>query len=139
MVIADSVTADMEHCACILPGRDMRTGGTLIQYQKTDWEFLKRMASQLGLPLVPDTGYHYPRFYIGLPEGEKQELREILSCDICFDGCYYAVSGKRLVDRKDFICYDVATRTGLSLVDKVAYVRSVEEAVRDVAIFVVGG
>ena len=72
MGIASTVTADTEHSACILPGSDMRTGGTLIQYQETDWRFLKRMASQLGLPLVPDTSYYYPRFYLGLPEGEKR-------------------------------------------------------------------
>ena len=55
MGIASTVTADTEHSACILPGSDMRTGGTLIQYQETDWRFLKRMAPQLGLPLVPAT------------------------------------------------------------------------------------
>ena len=48
MGIASAVTADTEHSACILPGSDMRTGGTLIQYQETDWRFLKRMASSLG-------------------------------------------------------------------------------------------
>ena len=79
------------------------------------------MASQLGLPLVPDTNYYYPRFYLGLPEGEKRELGEIISCDLCFDGRYYAVSGKCLVDREDFICYDVVTRTSLSLGDKLTY------------------
>ena len=79
------------------------------------------MASQLGLPLVPDTSYYYPRFYLGLPEGEKRELGEIISCDLCFDGRYYAVSGKCLVDREDFICYDVVTRTSLSLGDRVTY------------------
>ncbi|MFR0899764.1 MAG: hypothetical protein ACLSG4_09965 [Anaerobutyricum sp.] len=121
MGIASAVTADTEHSACILPGSDMRTGGTLIQYQETDWNFLKRMASQLGLPLVPDISYYYPRFYLGLPEGEKKELGEILSCDMCFDGRYYAVSGKCLVDREDFICYDVVTRTSLSLGDRVTY------------------
>ena len=121
MGIANTVTADTEHSACILPGSDMRTGGTLIQYQETDWNFLKRMASQLGLPLVPDISYYYPRFYLGLPEGEKKELGEILSCDMCFDGRYYAVSRKCLVDREDFICYDVVTRTSLSLGDKVTY------------------
>ena len=121
MGIASTVTADTEHSACILPGSDMRTGGTLIQYQETDWNFLKRMASQLGLPLVPDISYYYPRFYLGLPEGEKKELGEILSCDMCFDGRYYAVSGKCLVDREDFICYDVVTRTSLSLGDRVTY------------------
>ena len=79
------------------------------------------MASQLGLPLVPDISYYYPRFYLGLPEGEKRELGEIISCDLCFDGRYYAVSGKCLVDREDFICYDVVTRTSLSLGDRVTY------------------
>ena len=121
MGIASIVTADTEHSACILPGSDMRTGGTLIQYQETDWRFLKRMASQLGLSLVPDTSYYYPRFYLGLPEGEKRELGEIIACDLCFDGRYYAVSGKCLVDREDFICYDVVTRTSLSLGDRVTY------------------
>ena len=70
---------------------------------------------------MPDTSYYYPRFYLGLPEGEKRELGEIISCDLCFDGRYYAVSGKCLVDREDFICYDVVTRTSLSLGDKVTY------------------
>ena len=121
MGIANTVTADTGHSACILPGSDMQTGGTLIQYQETDWNFLKRMASQLGLPLVPDISYYYPRFYLGLPEGEKKELGEILSCDICFDGRYYAVSGRCTVDRKDFICYDVVTGTRLSLGDRVTY------------------
>ena len=40
---------------------------------------------------------------------------------MCFDGRYYAVSGKCLVDREDFICYDVVTRTSLSLGDRVTY------------------
>ena len=70
---------------------------------------------------MPDTSYYYPRFYLGLSEGEKREPGEIPSCDMCFDGRYYAVSGKCLVDREDFICYDVVTRTSLSLGDRVTY------------------
>lgn len=73
-------------------GSDRQTGRTLIQYQETDWEFLKRMASQLGLPLVPD-----------------------LSSDMRFDGHYYAVRGRCPVDRGNFICYDVVTGTRVSL------------------------
>ena len=45
MGIANTITADTEHSACILPDSDMQTGGTLIQYQEMDWNFLKRMAS----------------------------------------------------------------------------------------------
>ena len=48
MGIASAVTADTEHSACILPGSDMRTGGTLIQYQETDWRFLKKWRPSLG-------------------------------------------------------------------------------------------
>ena len=58
---------------------------------------------------------------MGLPEGEKKELGEVLSCGICFDGRYYAVSGRCTVDRKNFICYDVVTGTRLSLGDRVTY------------------
>ena len=57
---------------------------------------------------------------MGLPE-EKKELEEVLSCGICFDGRYYAVSRRCTVDRKDFICYDVVTGTRLSLGDRVTY------------------
>ena len=69
--IAGAVTAETGHSACILAGDDRETGGTLIQYGETDWKFLKRMASRMGLPLVPDTGYYYPRFYMGLPGKEE--------------------------------------------------------------------
>ena len=48
---------------------------------------------------------------MGLPEGEKKEFGEVLSCGICCDGRYYAVSGRGTGDRKDFICYDVVTGT----------------------------
>jgi hypothetical protein len=40
---------------------------------------------------------------LGLPEGEKRELGEILSCDMCIDGRYYSVSGKCFVDVKGII------------------------------------
>ena len=47
--IAGAVTAETGHSACILAGDDRETGGTLIQYGETDWKFLKRMASRMGL------------------------------------------------------------------------------------------
>lgn len=118
--VADAVTACTDGCACILSGGDRETGGTLVQYRESDWDFLKRVASRMGLPLVPDTGSSRPRFYIGLPEGGKKELGKVLSCDMHFDGRYYAVSGRCPVDRRDFVCYDVVTETVLSMGDRVS-------------------
>ena len=68
------------------------------------------------------TGYYYPRFTWGCRRGRKRELGEgSLLAGSCFDGRYYAVSGRCTVDRKNFICYDVVTGTRLSLGDRVTY------------------
>ncbi|MDY5699652.1 MAG: GH-E family nuclease [Lachnospiraceae bacterium] len=117
--VAEKVMEDTDHGAFILPGEDEKTGGTLIQYQETDWAFLTRLASRQGLPLVADSSYYYPRFYLGLPEGESRELGEVFSCDLCFDGKYYAVSERCTVERRDFLCYDVVTESRLSMGDRV--------------------
>ena len=58
-----------EGSACILSGDDRETGILFFQYRGTDWEFLKRAASRLGMPLVADCQLPRPRFYLGLREG----------------------------------------------------------------------
>ena len=118
--VAEKVMEDTKHGAFILPVEDEQTGGTLIQYQETDWAFLTRLASGQGLPLVADSSYYYPRFYMGLPEGESRELGEVFSCDLCFDGRYYTVSERCTVERRDFLCYDVVTESRLSMGDRVS-------------------
>lgn len=45
--------------------------GPLIQYEETDWEFLKRAASQIGAGIFPDICSEKPRVYIGMPEGNS--------------------------------------------------------------------
>lgn len=44
--------------------------GLLVQYEETDWEFLKRAASKLGRALVPDMLSSLPRVFIGVPRLE---------------------------------------------------------------------
>ncbi|CAI6084110.1 hypothetical protein PAECIP112173_04182 [Paenibacillus sp. JJ-100] len=57
---------------------DTKTGAFIMQYQETDWSFLKRLASHLGAELVPDVTAHKPRFWIGYPEGRGAfELKAI--------------------------------------------------------------
>ncbi|QLG37113.1 DNA/RNA non-specific endonuclease [Paenibacillus sp. E222] len=57
---------------------ETKTGAFIMQYQETDWSFLKRLASHLGADLVPDVTAHKPRFWIGYPEGRGAfELKAI--------------------------------------------------------------
>ena len=58
-----------------LEGENDTTGGVLIQYGETDWEFLKRIMGRTGLYLVPDALKKGIRYTIGLPVGIKRELQ----------------------------------------------------------------
>ena len=51
---------------------DMVTNGTpignmILQYQETDWNLVKRMASHFEAQLTPADGYGKPRYYVGRP------------------------------------------------------------------------
>ncbi|AMA73477.1 hypothetical protein ACH33_11830 [Aneurinibacillus sp. XH2] len=48
----------------------------IIQYEETDWQFLKRMASHFGAVLLPEATADAPKFWFGMPEGRPGELWE---------------------------------------------------------------
>ncbi|AIQ15185.1 contractile injection system protein, VgrG/Pvc8 family [Paenibacillus durus] len=89
-------------------------GTFIMQYDETDWQFLKRMASHFYSPLIPAVGYGVPKLYVGLPMGlSKGEIT----------AAQYKVS-KRIADfqtasdnhipgvrDEDFIQYEVKTET----------------------------
>ncbi|MDN8592796.1 hypothetical protein B2I21_18470 [Chryseobacterium mucoviscidosis] len=53
-----------------------KIGDFVMQYEETDWQFIKRMASHFYTGVVPDTASGKPKFYFGLPEGQyKGELQ----------------------------------------------------------------
>ncbi|GIO31566.1 MULTISPECIES: contractile injection system protein, VgrG/Pvc8 family [Paenibacillus] len=52
-------------------------GGLIVQYQETDWAFIKRLASHFHAPLIPMSSGEGVKFFIGIPDlGEPRELRE---------------------------------------------------------------
>ncbi|UED73889.1 late control protein [Brevibacillus sp. DP1.3A] len=51
---------------------ERQQGNFIMQYEETDWTFLKRIASHVGAVLVPDLSAHKVRLWIGMPEGRKQ-------------------------------------------------------------------
>ncbi|WHX50163.1 contractile injection system protein, VgrG/Pvc8 family [Paenibacillus woosongensis] len=53
-----------------------KTNTLIMQYEETDWQFLKRMASRFYTALVPVNGYDSPKLYFGVPTGQdKGELQ----------------------------------------------------------------
>ncbi|MFB6365331.1 contractile injection system protein, VgrG/Pvc8 family, partial [Paenibacillus elgii] len=52
-------------------------GGLIVQYQETDWQFAKRLASHVHAPLTPIGMHKGPHYYVGLPDlGEPVKLDE---------------------------------------------------------------
>lgn len=43
-------------------------GGLVVQYQETDWQFMKRLASRLGTVILPDVTMDAVRVYFGVPD-----------------------------------------------------------------------
>jgi len=51
-------------------------GGLVLQYDETDWQFLKRLASRFGSVLVPEITSASPKVFFGMPEGKSYALGE---------------------------------------------------------------
>ncbi|WP_052723770.1 contractile injection system protein, VgrG/Pvc8 family [Paenibacillus wulumuqiensis] len=51
-------------------------GGLVLQYDETDWQFLKRLASRFGSVLVPEITAASPKVFFGVPEGKSYALGE---------------------------------------------------------------
>ena len=115
--ITGRVAGNTQNGACILTVPDRKTGMPFFQCGETDWEFLKRVASRMGLPLVADSGWHHPRFYVGLRRGAVKVIPRGSSYTLSFDGeRYYGMKDRgSAVAREDFFCYDVATWVNLEL------------------------
>lgn len=47
---------------------DAKIGELLVQYEETDWEFLRRVASKVGTVILPDVVMDAPRVYFGVPD-----------------------------------------------------------------------
>ncbi|MFW5433401.1 contractile injection system protein, VgrG/Pvc8 family [Paenibacillus apiarius] len=108
---------------------DVATNGQAIrslvmQYEETDWQFLKRMASRFYTALVPASGFDIPKFYVGIPLGQDKGA---------LDAVHYTVK-KRIADYRnasenrvpgiddgDYTVYEVESRQLLELGNEVKF------------------
>ncbi|AET62078.1 hypothetical protein HPL003_26830 [Paenibacillus terrae HPL-003] len=47
----------------------------VLQYDETDWAFLKRLASRFGSVLVPEVTAASPKVFFGMPEGKQHKVK----------------------------------------------------------------
>lgn len=61
---------------------DMPIGEFILQYQETDWEFFKRLASRHHYFLTPECLSRGIKLYSGLPKAERVTVKEEIQCII---------------------------------------------------------
>lgn len=67
-----------EQCDLIYAGAGQKTENLIVQYEETDWEFLKRVLSLAGLALTPDSRQEGIKLYAGVPSLPET----VLSCHV---------------------------------------------------------
>jgi len=96
----------------------------VIQYDETDWEFLKRMASHFNAGLVPDATSDKPKFWFGIPSSSLNEKLEEFNFSVRKKIGDFRFSSENFIegiDESDFIYYEIETDKFLSIGDKVKY------------------
>ncbi|WCR28146.1 phage late control D family protein [Paenibacillus thiaminolyticus] len=61
---------------------DATLGTFVLQYEETDWAFLKRLASRFGSVLVPEVTAASPKVFFGIPEGKRYKMERNVSCQV---------------------------------------------------------
>ncbi|MDR2888969.1 MAG: phage late control D family protein [Lachnospiraceae bacterium] len=68
-------------------------GHVVIQYRETDWELVKRLASEHNQVLVPESWKQGSKYWIGMPEGRRQTIEEGTVPEVIEDiGAYQRVA-----------------------------------------------
>jgi hypothetical protein len=95
-----------------------------IQYQETDWQFLKRMASRFHTGLVPASSFDKPKFYFGVPEGGYSGRLEDFHYSIRKELSNFRSSSENDmagIEENDFIYYEAETDKVLDIGSEVDF------------------
>lgn len=99
----------------------MRIEKPLFQYKETDYEFLKRIASQLGLELISDIINLTNMFYFGKPIGKSYIVNDDVNYNAVKDLDKYhkiSASNGNLHDT-DYFYYEVNLRESMKIGDSI--------------------
>lgn len=121
--VIDTIISSYKNADFILMPQDRSTGSLVVQYQETDWMFLRRLASHFNTVLIPDTLGDGPRFCLGIRQSTPNELEYIGNFSTKNDvKSYRLVSSHGFnVSDWDFTKYEVESKTRLKLGDRVVF------------------
>lgn len=99
-------------------------GGLLMQYNETDWEFIKRLASHFNAPLIPDSKIGGGKYYIGIPKSGNTFNLDEFNYSVKKDLKSYKIKSENHIsslNENDLISYEIYSNKVLDLCSKVNF------------------
>ncbi|GAB1531649.1 MULTISPECIES: contractile injection system protein, VgrG/Pvc8 family [Brevibacillus] len=96
----------------------------VMQYEETDWQFLKRMASRFYTGLIPTTAFDIPKFYFGLPKGQDKGKLAVSHYTVHKRvGDYQSDAENKVpgIDDQDYTVYEVQSERVLEVGNEVNF------------------
>lgn len=119
-------------------GKGKKIGEYVVQYQESDWDFIKRLASSLNTVVVPEAKAGGVKYYFGLPNFIKEVIEENISYKVCRDleEYEYKKANGIHVSEDDCVYYSVTTRelyeigNRTEFLEKALYIYRIESEMR---------
>ncbi len=106
-------------------GSDKKIGKPLIQYEETDWEFARRLASHFNKPIQSDIVIGNPRIWFGIRNEntlkEYERLFDTNTYRVGISDKYYEVGSKLGLSKKHFIYYKFKDGRNFHIGDRVLF------------------
>lgn len=121
--VVSAILAETLDAAAIFPeGKNRTIDKPLIQYEETDWQFIKRLASHFNSALIPDCRVGNPFFWFGMREnGEPCNFSEN-EYEFKIDQKFFDMGGKEAGWRKsDFSFYQVRSISDYRIGDQTTF------------------
>lgn len=121
--IVTKILGDYPDLSMELTAEQKAIDGPIIQYQETDWQFIKRLASYLETVIVPDSTMEQQIFSFGYPAGQSITLSDDSSYATGKDLKAYYVTAEvdPSITENQFAYYEVETYEPLNMGDTVTF------------------
>lgn len=88
-------------------GKETQIGKPLIQYEETDWEFIKRLSSHFHSYILPDLSGSCPHLWFGMRQGSRTVHLSNVEKNTGMDKRYYRTGKETGLSKSAFLYYEV--------------------------------
>lgn len=114
--LLNQVIADYSGSAAYYAPQPQPLGSLMLQYEETDWKFLKRSLSLQGITVTPDSSQAGIRLYAGIPVlTEPKSPFRIIKMDKDMESYYSLKANGREVFASDFTRYRAESKEALRI------------------------